>query len=291
MLDRKGIPGDRLEVTLTPASGAGRFDTFAESSGRFSFKNVPGGAYVVTVRAPEGYEDGTERVTLYDSTVSTTYSVTVTLKPRAGARPAEKPAVPVLDASVPKKAREAYEKGVAAANKNDHEKAIERFREAVRIAPTYGAALNDLGVELLFAQQTAEAAAILRRAVDVDDKLFAPHLNLTLALYASGDVAAAAVEVTRALELDPKSTRALCMAGQIDHRLGNLQQAVERLKKAMEAQDEMQAAAAFALAHVYESAGDVRSAAEAYRLVTVLEPDGARSDQAHARLRALGAEQ
>jgi Flp pilus assembly protein TadD len=294
LLDRKGIPSERLLVTLTPANGAGNLQEYADSSGRFTFKDVPAGGYVVTVRAPEGtaYEDGTAEVTLYDSTSSHNYTVTVTLKLRGERRVMAAPGTVAVDpdAGVPKKAREAYERGAEAARANKGDEAVARFREALALAPDYRAALNDLGVQLLKLDRAKEAVAPLSRAAELGPNAFAPHLNLALALLAADDAEAAEAAAARALEIEPGSSRALCAVGRVALRRGKVAEAVASLRRAVDAGDEMQSAAAFALGEAYQAAGDAASAAEAYRMVTYLEPGTPRADEAHARLHALGAE-
>jgi Tfp pilus assembly protein PilF len=291
VVGRGGSPGERLEVILVSATGGGRREVFAESTGRFIFDNLLAGSYTVTVRAPykSGYEDATADVLVFNANFSRTYTVTLTLKPTEGlvARP---PAGALVDASVPEAARDAHAAGVEASSKGDREAAVARFKEALAIAPAYGAALNDLGVELLRLERAAEAADVLGRAVAARPEDFAPRFNLSLARFALGDLDAAAAEVGRALAIEPTSSRALCVSGQIDRRRGRLVEAADALKRALDRADDMQAAAAFELGMVYEAAGDPASAAGAYRLVLLFEPDGARATTAHERLRALGAE-
>lgn len=295
LLDRTGFPKERLLVRLSTSSGMGGPEEFADSSGRFEFKNVPAGEYVVTVRAPADslFEDGTAKIRIYKSSDSRNYSVNVTLPLRKSVvttthAPGTVTADP--DAAVPKKARDAYRRGVDAAGKGKGDEAVEKFREALGLAPDYRAALNDLGVELLKLDRSTEALPPLRRAVELGPDAFAPRLNLTLALLATDDLEGATASAARALELRSDSSRALCAAGQIALRRGNTLDAVAYLRRALDAGDEMQAAAAFWLGRAHETAGDVASAVEAYRRVTYLEPTGSRSDEAHARLKALGAE-
>ena len=194
------------------------------------------------------------------------------------------------DAAVPGKARAAYNRGVAAADKGDGDEAIARFREALSIAPDYRAALNDLGVQLLKTGRTTEAVPVFRRATELGPSVFAPRLNLALALLGTGDLDEAEHEAVAALGLEPMSARALCVAGQISLARGRPDEAVDRLGRAAAAADEMQGPASFFLARAYEATGDVAKAVEAYRAVTYLEPVGARADEAHERLHALGAE-
>jgi Flp pilus assembly protein TadD len=294
MLDRKGGPDERLEVSLAPSNGGGRIDAFADSSGRFSFRDLLPGGYVVTVRAPYGskYEDGVAHLTIFDGDASTDYTVTVTLRRRDVAGPAEIVGTVAVDpdAAVSKKARGAYERGLAARAKGNSEEAVKRFREALALEPDYRAALNDHGVDLLRLDRAAEAVAPLRRATELGPRAFAPRLNLALALVATKALDDAEREVARALELEPSSTRALCAGGQIALERGHAAEAVDRLSRALAAEDEMAPAAAFLLGRAHEAAGDAPRAVDAYRMVTYLEPVGARADAAHDRLRALGAE-
>lgn len=89
-LERSGMLSERLEVWLTPETGAGKIDTFSESSGNFQFEGLRAGTYTIRVRAPLGspYGDGEERIAIYVSKTTTRYNVIVTMRyARMSARP------------------------------------------------------------------------------------------------------------------------------------------------------------------------------------------------------------
>ena len=297
-LERSGMLSERLEVWLTPETGAGKIDTFTESSGNFQFEGLRAGTYTIRVRAPLGspFGDGEERIAIYVSKTTTRYNVIVTMPLRSNARsnePAPPPpgtiAVPGTGKpAIPPGAAGAYEKAQAAMKLGNAAEATRHLEQAVALAPAYGDALNDLGVERMRAGRNDEAIELFRRAAEATPDQFEPRVNLALALLAAEKLDDAEAEAVKALALDPDSPRALFAGGRIALARGELQTAAERLQRSVAAGGDTQAAAAVALGELCERAGQVAAAVEAYRIALLAEPDGPRADVARARLAALG---
>lgn len=299
MLDRAGMLSERLEVWLIPETGAGKIDTFTESGGNFQFEGLRAGTYTVRVRAPLGsqFGDGEERISIYVSKTATRYNVIVTMPLRATARnsePAQPPpgtiAVPGTGKpALPAAAVDAYARAQEAMKRGDEAEATKCLEEAIALAPTYGDALNDLGVERMRAGRNAEAIDCFRRAAEATPDRFEPRVNLALALLAAGKLDDAEAEAVKALAIDADSPRALFAGGRIALARGEWQTAAERLQRSVAAGGDTQSAAAVALGELCERVGQTAAAIEAYRIALQAEPDGPRAVMARERLAALGA--
>lgn len=294
-LDRKGLPDSQLEVTLYSVTGAGRLEGFTDSSGNFRFERVRAGSYRVTVRAPYGspYDDGTADVAVYASPGNTNYTVNVTLPLKRELRPKKGSSggtvsVEELGEKIPKAAKDMYKQGMLYANDGKLERAISSFERAVEMAPTYVAALNELGVYRIRLGRSREALEPLAKAVELSPKAFEPRLNLSLAHLLEGRYDNASEQIDAALALDPVSTRALCIGGEIAFRLHRFDDSIARYQRAFSIGDEMKGYAAFALGEVFEAKGQRPQALEAYQAVLKIEPRSERATRARARIKALG---
>ncbi len=89
--------------------------------------------------------------------------------------------------------------------KEDYDTAIDLCKRALKINPTYGLALNDIGHYFIQKNELGEAVTWLERAknaVDLASPHF-PHINLGRIYSALGDYSAAIVEFRSALKLCP----------------------------------------------------------------------------------------
>lgn len=178
---------------------------------------------------------------------------------------------------------------LAATKAGNRDEATKHLEQAVALAPSYGDALNDLGVERMGSGKNDEAIELFRRAAEATPDRFEPRVNLALALLAAERLDEAEAEAAKALAIDPDSPRALFAGGRIALARGELQTAAERLQRSVAAGGDTQAAAAVAPGELCERAGQTAAAIEAYRIALQAEPDGPRAAVARARLAALGA--
>lgn len=295
-LDRKGLPTDRLLVTLTPDVGGGHVETWTDLGGRFFFESVPAGNYTVAVRAPYGslYDDGAERVTLYEGYTSTNYNVVVTLKLRDEAVVVDRaPSPPTIavdaNLNVPAEARKLWTQGVAAGREGKNDRAVELFKKALAIDGDFVAALNDLGAEYLRRRDFGAARPLLEHATELDPNFHTALMNLALVLFEQKEFTSADDYARRALAITPGLAPALLITGEVALMEGRTAEAIDRLKRAVEIGGEAEAAAWLTLGRAYEAAGQRNDAFEAYRMVVALEPGSARAALATERLNALHA--
>lgn len=287
-------PADRIEVSLRPLLGGGSRVIFSDTGGRFVFDGVRAGTYLVTVHMPKtsAFEPGTAEARVDNNPIPSNFFVTVAIRRRES----EVPPAPgrsidarESDASVPRGAREAYERGVKAAARGRTDEAIRRYRDALRLAPDYLHALNDLGVQLTRAGRAGEAVELLRRAVALAPSSYPPALNLAIALLGVGNPAEADRFAAKAAELDSAAAEAPFVAARAARALGELDRAAADYRRAFRLGGFDMAIAEFELGQLYEQLGQHEAAARSYATYLSIVSSGPQAETARRRLKALGA--
>jgi Flp pilus assembly protein TadD, contains TPR repeats len=182
------MPGGTLPprpIRLILTRDDGRIETvFTDTKGKFQVTGdlIRDADYIVTVES-----DGAT----YDTTVATFRIVrgtpvytTVFLRPFTGKA---KTALGVVDVrAIDKDALAAYELGMKALADGQTETAIAQLKRAIKLAPRYLRALNDLGVLYLQLNRLPEAAELFAQAVKLDENFHLAGLNLGVVLHRQG---------------------------------------------------------------------------------------------------------
>lgn len=93
--------------------------------------------------------------------------------------------------------------------KKRYPEAIESYKKAIQIKPTFQEVHNDIGVAYFAQGKWAEAAPYFKKAAELDPTDARTFNNLGSALFASGNPAEAIIQYRKALEIDPRNTDAL----------------------------------------------------------------------------------
>jgi superkiller protein 3 len=150
----------------------------------------------------------------------------------------------------PKKAVEAYKKGLENKKKNKNDQAIKQFEQAIRIAPGFYPAHNELGLAYKQAGRFEDAEGAFLRAHELNDSNADPLVNLT-SLYIDENKPDRAVETgEEAVKKNSRSASAFFNLGMALYKLAMLDRAENALKKALELAPKM-AAVRLMLANVY----------------------------------------
>ncbi len=199
-------------------------------NGSFSFHDLPGGTYYITVDAGEEYEQAGERVDLVGKESAVTVHITLQPKRR------RKQVTGTIDASVadaPEAALKLYRAALASAEAGNREKAIEQLKGALSIHPDFMLAHNEIGVQYIKLRKPDKAAEELRSALRLAPEAFAPHLNYGIALLQMKDYAGAAAEFEQAIKKDGASVAARLYYGQALIRLNRYDESEKQLQKAI----------------------------------------------------------
>jgi tetratricopeptide (TPR) repeat protein len=185
-------PDERIEVNLEQRFQ--RIQTaFTDSLGQFSFRNLGPNAYTITVRYP-GYEDVSQQVEIYSNNTST--SVVIQMQPALavkrtnGGFEGDDPDivdVKQLTKSYPKKALQEYEKAIEQNRKGDMSRSVQHLEEAIKIAPDFYHAHNNLGVAYLRLQRFRDAEKQYRIATELNPRAEQPLVNLAILFITESD--------------------------------------------------------------------------------------------------------
>jgi tetratricopeptide (TPR) repeat protein len=168
-------PEQPLPVYLQGATTPFNATTQADLNGRFHFRMLLAGAYVLMV-------GGLQRtVEVGPSQADSKGRVVVTLDLRdASAEPGleHRASVSVRELSIPKAARHEYEDAQKALGRRDVSAAVAHLKRAVDLAPQFSAAWNHLGTIAYQTGQYLEAEADFRKGLAADPDSYAPLVNL-----------------------------------------------------------------------------------------------------------------
>jgi serine/threonine protein kinase/tetratricopeptide (TPR) repeat protein len=164
----------------------------------------------------------------------------ISLSPEEKKRLARKPVENVEAYTLAIRAREHYYRYT----KDDNEKAIELFQEAIKLDPAYAPAYAGLGDAhamraLSFGLPRDEletALAMSRKALALDPELAEGHKALGLALESLGDEEGGLNAYYRAVEINPNYAPVISNIGSIQFSRGRYDEALKWLKKAVELQ-------------------------------------------------------
>lgn len=145
--------------------------------------------------------------------------------------------VSVTSLNAPKDARKAWEKGVRllrSPKPSDAAVAEKEFSLAVAVYPKYANAWSDLGRARLRLQKSDEARDAFLKALDADDKLVEPYIELGTIATHRRQWTDAARYLDRALALDPVDYPRLWLAdGLADYRVRNFDRAEKNAREAL----------------------------------------------------------
>ncbi len=186
-------PEDRIEIALE-RNMQRVATTFADSLGNFEFIGLGVADYQVVVRLA-GYEDVNLMVSIFPSQMNTTVSIQMNalysvVKKRNPAYEGDDPDVvdaKLISKTYPKKALQEYEKGIEEARKGVPEKAIPHLEEAVKVAPDFFDAWNNLGMAYVRKDRFQDGEAAFRHAHEINPKSHQPLMNLAIAYIALSD--------------------------------------------------------------------------------------------------------
>jgi tetratricopeptide (TPR) repeat protein len=270
-----------IKVTLKIVTGDHSV-AYTDQQGLFEFNSLNTGAYTVEAEADREreFETVSERVQVLKNTP---VSVTLMLKEKA-AKPGEhSPAGVVsageLDANVPAKAAEEFERGSRAAREGRPAEAVTHLEKAVSLYPEYLAARNDLGTQLLALGRLEEAEEQLREAARIDPKAFNPRLNLAIVYVGQNRFVEAAEAAEQALALNPTSPGAHLYAGIAHLGLEGFERAETELTTAYRLGGAPFALAQFHLGQLYLNRGEQALALKAFETYLRDMPDAANAEQ------------
>jgi len=265
-----------LRVRLTRQNGTRQFsETFTESDGRFAFRQVNSGDYVVEVLESGDFLPASASVSIQASpSISrTVVSVLIDLMPKPS--PETRSALVVMadvDTRVPGAAAKHYAAGIKAVEAKDSAKAITELKAAIEAYPKYYAARLELGREFRTLRRFEEAAETLRSLSELAPTRAEPHLEYALVLLGLGRKEESIKELRTAIELENQSWAPHYFLGLALFDL-NGADAEKEFQQAIELNEKKAARAHVALARLFLRKGEQKLALKHLDAYLALEPN------------------
>lgn len=255
---------------------------FVDSSGRFQFRGLRQGVYLVRVE-PAGtpYEEQVQRVEFQSLSGRSTggeepFILDFVLKRKPSAT-AALPREVVFSQTVPEAARLAYEEGTALLKEEKVEPAIEAVKRALELFPDYFLALETLGSEYVKRGQFNEALPVLGHAVEVNRHAPKSLYALGVAYLKLNQLKEATEWLKKAATADGTNPNVYVMLGQAYGNNREYEEAATALKQALALGGAQAADVRFYLASVYNKQGKY---AEAIRELELYLKEGKEIDRA-----------
>jgi tetratricopeptide (TPR) repeat protein len=223
--------------------GATVNSVYADAEGRFAFASLEGETYHVVIN-DEAYYPVDELVNLRPEAPYAL--VQIVLRPREELKkddPISSRASggnPYLvdpadyNKRFPKKAVKEYERGVGAEHKGERDEAIAHYEDALKIAPDYYPAHNNLGALYLGKSDFKSAEAQFRESVRIDQNDAQAYFNLSNLLMLTGRYAESEAALADGLRRRPDSAFARFLQGCLWARTGKFEEAEKSLREALQ---------------------------------------------------------
>lgn len=251
MLEHGPFQCDQCVISLLANGVRPVSTTYLDFGGHFTFRGVAPGSYTIHMEI-NGFEDVNQPVDARDG-LGLGGQVTITLV-RKGSR-SQAGGGNIVDVTefldtYPKKAVDAFSKGLEYRKQKNNEEAMKAFEAAIHIAPGFYQAHNQLGLVYKQVGRTDDAENEFLRAHDLNRTNLDPLMNLT-SLYIDENKPDRAVSASEeAVKTNSRSAPAFLNLGIALYKAAQLDRAETALKRALELAPKM-ASVRLMLANVY----------------------------------------
>jgi Tfp pilus assembly protein PilF len=260
-LPNGAVPSNSVKVTLT-FNGMRVYETFTDLSGRFSFSGLRRGTYQLTAEG-DGQTFETTRVDtdVYGSSPQIfTQNIQLRIKAGKTTLPAAVASVEALDANMPARAREEYDKGVKDSGNNKPESAIKHFQEAITAYPQFYSAHVAIAEQYAKLKRDEEAAQSYRKAIEMKPDRAPAYVGLGVMLVKQKKYGEAITPLRRSLEIEKLSSTPYLFLGLSEMMTGDYQASESNLLRAHEIGKPV--LARIYLANLYDLKGEPERAIE-----------------------------
>jgi Flp pilus assembly protein TadD len=229
--DGRPFPETRIGVALHGAITPFHAETVTQPDGRFKFKNLPEGTYVLITDIPRV---GEKRKTVEVGPSFSDSKRVVRIKLLTGRENVlnKNQSVSAVELSVPPKATKELAQAQERIARRDIKGAIGHLKKAVEIAPQYVAAWNNLGTIAYQTKDFEQAEKYFREALKHDAESYYPLLNLGGTLLSMRRFEESLPINAQVVEERPGDALAQAQLGQSYFYLGQLEAAENHLKQA-----------------------------------------------------------
>ncbi len=227
--------------------------TQAGPGGAFKFKGLLKGIYTIVAHIPRaGYIEKT--IEVGPSFADSRRRVRVELAYFPGAAISEH-LVSANELSVPQKAWNEYEKAQISQSRWEVDAAVDHLKRAVKIAPQFTDAWNNLGTIAYHSRRYAEAEHYFREALKQESDAYSPLVNLGGALLSQGKIEESLEINLQAVRARPDDTLGQAQLGQSYYYLGRFDEAAKHLSQAKQLDPSHFSYPQLVLAEIYRRQG------------------------------------
>lgn len=230
--------GEQIKVEIANASGIPMSQAFTDSSGRAVLEVTSAGGYILKASGTNIKDGASESIQVFDCPArvcTATAYLHVKAKEETTTESTEKSGQAAVTSAaallVPDSARKAFEQGLKAWQKQDYQKAAEKFEKAVADYPKYDTAYNNLGVMYAHLGENDKSLAAFKRSVELNDKNADADRNLARLLIRQKDYAQAEELLNKALAVQAPDAATLTMLAIAEIQSGKPADALKNAQK------------------------------------------------------------
>ncbi len=226
-LDGQIVPESQAAVSLFGATTPFHADTQTDERGHFRFRALVAGEYTVAVFIP-GRGEVRQTFEVGPAAADTKGRIAVNIRAEDSRLVAEealrdRAKVTARQLSIPESARREYHEAEKKLTRREVEAAVAHLEKAVRIAPQFSAAWNNLGTIAYQTRQYARAEEDFRKALNQDSGSFEALVNLGGALLSEGKMDEALQYNAQAVLSRPNDALANSQLGLTYFAIGSLE--------------------------------------------------------------------
>jgi len=236
------FPSHQIMVELQ-LHGSTLTSVYADDQGRFGFYNLEANPYHVVINDPSFHT--VDELANVNPIVASFNMVQIHLDPRDDVKqaPASNRTAgsnPYLvdpadyNRRFPKNAVKEFDRGVQADREGKHDDAIEHYQKAVKIAPAFYMAHNNLGSDFLSKSDFSAARNEFQQASQLNQSDGAALFNLSNVCILTGELPQAKLYLDQGMQRQPDSALGHFLQGTLDIRLGKLVDAEGSLRQAIQ---------------------------------------------------------
>ncbi len=256
----------------------------ADLSGQFKIKDVPPGPYTISISVPHKGEL-TQSVDIGPSFADSRRRVKKIFFFRKKAADPKAHAVSAVELSVPDKARDEYQKAQDCLRRRDIGSAILHLDNAVKIAPQFSGAWNNLGTIAFQNKKLEEAEGYFREALKQEPGYFLSLVNLGGTLLMRRKLEEALPLNELAVQTQPDDALAQSQLGQNYFLLGKYELAEKHLLLARSLDESHFTYPQLVLADIYQRQRDFGALVRQLEEFLKLHPDSKRVEDVRRLLK------
>ncbi len=294
--DNRSSVRSQLRAELTNQSGMSISVQTTDSEGLVTFHIAGDGVYYVRVSGPT-IQDAVSQGIEFDNLQESGHGlqiVYVQVKPTAestasAASSTNQTVTSAAELRVPQNASKAFDKGMAAWQNKDYQKAATEFEKAVAAYPEYDSAYNNLGVMYAHLNQSDKAMAAFKRSVELNDKNADADRNLARMLLRQKDYPHAEELLKKCLAVQTPDAATLTMLAIAEIEDGQVDDALRDAQKVHTLPHEGYAVAHYVAGQALEDKRQYPQARAEYETYLKESPNGPDAAQVKSALAGLSA--